>query len=108
MVRVPVLAPSNRYLVPQRDRRWPHALTALLGVAALLLSTLIAVGWPRLRSTSIHYQLLELREEVRELERERHRLALELERLRAPEVLAERARELGLEAPSPGAREVAP
>lgn len=107
-MRMPVLAPTNRYLVAQRDRRWPHALTALLAVAGVILATLIAVGWPRLRSTSIHYQLIGLRTEVRELEREQRRLMIELERRRTPAVLAGEARALGLAPPDPAVMELAP
>lgn len=107
-MRVPVLAPTNRYLVAQRDRRWPHALTMLLAVAGLVLATLIVIGWPRLRSTSIHYQLIGLRAEVRDLEREQRRLRLELEQRRTPAVLAAEARALGLAPPAPSAMELAP
>ena len=92
----PVLGPSNRFLIPQRDRRWPQVLSALIGVSAMVMVALALVGWPRLRSTSIHYELIRLRAEVEELEQRERALRLELERERSPERLAARARELGM------------
>lgn len=94
-------APSNRFLIPQRDRRWPHVLSALLVVSLLVVSVLGLVGWPRLRSTSIHYELIRLRAQVEELEERKRLLELELERERSPERLAERARDVGLAPPAP-------
>jgi len=88
--------PSNRFLIPQRDRRWPHVLSLLLVVSGLVVLALGLVGWPRLRSTSIHYELIRLREQVSELEQRERRLVLEFERERSPERLAVRARDLGL------------
>ena len=96
---VPVAGPSNRFLVQQRDRRWPRVLSALLAISGVLLLALGLVGWPRLKSTSIRYDLIRLRAEVLELERQQHRLVVELERQRSPERLAERASELGLVPP---------
>ena len=49
---LPVIGPSNRFLIPQRDRRWPQVLSALIGVSAMVMVALALVGWPRLRSTS--------------------------------------------------------
>ena len=95
MVELPITVPSNRFLTPQRDRRWPHVLSAVLLVAVM--------GWPRLRSTSIHYELIQLRAEVEELERHEHRLQVELERERSPARLGRRAAELGLNPPDPTA-----
>jgi hypothetical protein len=92
----PVIGPSNRFLIPQRDRRWPQVLSALIAVSALVVLALALVGWPRLKSTSIHYELIRLRAEVEELERRERALRLELERERSPERLAARARALGL------------
>ena len=60
-VELPISGPSNRFLTPQRDRRWPHVLSALLLVAAVVVVALGVVGWPRLRSTSIPYELIRLR-----------------------------------------------
>jgi len=92
----PVIGPSNRFLIPQRDRHWPQVLSALLGVSAMVVVALALVGWPRLKSTSIHYELIRLRAQVAELEQRERNLRLELEYERSPERLAERARLLGL------------
>jgi hypothetical protein len=108
------LGPSNRFLIPQRDRRWPQVLSLLLMVSGLVVLALGLVGWPRLRSTSIHYELIRLREQVSELEQRERRLVLELEKERSPERLAARARDLGLVPaapaglPAPPATEVTP
>jgi hypothetical protein len=107
---LPVIGPSNRFLIPQRDRHWPQVLSALIGVSALVVLALALVGWPRLKSTSIHYELIRLRAQVAELEQHERNLVLELEYERSPERLAQRARELGLvpsapsglPAPAPG------
>ena len=37
MIDLPVAAPSNRFLVHQRDRRWPRVLSSVLLVAAVVL-----------------------------------------------------------------------
>jgi hypothetical protein len=88
--------PSNRFLIPQRDRRWPHVLSLLLMVSALVVLALGLVGWPRLRSTSIHYELIRLRAQVADLEQRQRSLMLEFEFERSPENLAVRARALGM------------
>jgi hypothetical protein len=88
--------PSNRFLIPQRDRRWLHVLSLLLMVSALVVLALGLVGWPRLRSTSIHYELIRLRAQVADLEQRQRSLMLELEIERGPENLAARARALGM------------
>ena len=93
---LPVIGPSNRFLIPQRDRNWPQVLSALIGVSVLVVLALALVGWPRLRSTSIHYELIRLRAQVAELEQRERILLLELEYERSPERLAARARELGM------------
>ena len=93
---LPVIGPSNRFLIPQRDRHWPQVLSALIGVSALVVLALALVGWPRLRSTSIHYELIRLRAQVAELEQRERILLLELEQERSPERLAARARALGM------------
>jgi hypothetical protein len=111
---LPVIGPSNRFLIPQRDRRWPHVLSALLVVSTMVVLALGLVGWPRLKSTSINYDLIRLRAQVEELEQRERGLRLELETERSPERLAARARALGmvqaapvgLQAPPPD--EVAP
>lgn len=95
-MELPIVGPSNRFLVPQRDRRWPHVLSTFLLIATLVVSALGLVGWPRLRSTSIHYDLIRLRSEVELLQARERSLSLELEWQRSPRALAERALELGL------------
>jgi hypothetical protein len=95
-VELPVVGPSNRFLVPQRDRRWPHVLSTFLLLAVLVVGVLGLVGWPRLKITSIHYDLIRLRAAVDQLESRERALRLELEYLRSPRVLALRATELGL------------
>jgi hypothetical protein len=89
-------SPSNRFLIPQRDRRWSQALILLLAVSALVVLALGLVGWPRLRSTSIHYELIRLRAQVAELEQRQRSLMLVLERERSPEHLSARARAIGM------------
>jgi len=95
-MNLPGLSSSNRFFIPQRDHRWPHVLTALLAVSVLVVVALGLVGWPRLKSTSIHYELIRLRAQVRELEQRERDLTLELESERSPQRLAERAGRLGL------------
>jgi hypothetical protein len=99
MVELPVIGPTNRFLVPQRDRRWPHVLSTFLCLAVLVLGVLGLVGWPRLKITTIHYDLISLRAEVAQLELRERALRLELEYQRSPQVLAERATALGLVPP---------
>jgi hypothetical protein len=101
MIDLPVAAPSHRFLVHQRDRRWPRVLSSVLLLAAVVLGVLLLVGWPRLRSTSVHYQLIQLRAQTLELERRERGLRVELECERSPLKLAARARQLGLEPPPP-------
>jgi hypothetical protein len=100
-VELPISTPTNRFLTPQRDRRWPHVLSLVLMVSAVVLVALFLVGWPRLKSTSLHYDLTRLRAEVVELERRERALRLELESERNPATLAERAGRLGLTPPTP-------
>ena len=95
-MELPVVGPSNRFLVPQRDRRWPHVLSTFLLLAVLVVGSLGLVGWPRLKITSIHYDLIRLRAEVDELESRERALRLDLEYRRSPRVLAAQAAELGL------------
>jgi hypothetical protein len=97
----PVIDPSNRFLIPQRDRYWPQVLSALIGVSTVVVMALALVGWPRLKSTSIHYELIRLRAQVEALEQRQRNLRLELEYERSPERLAKRARALGLVPPAP-------
>lgn len=100
---IPVVSPSNRFLVPQRDRRWPHVLSMVLLLSTVVLIALFLVGWPRLKSTSIRYELIRLRAEVRDLERRERELRLELEIERNPARLSERAARAGLAPPDSAA-----
>ena len=99
-MELPVASPSNRFLVPQRDRRWPHVLSVVLFISVAVLSVLFLIGWPRLRSTSIHYDLITLRSEVKELQRTEREMMLELDVVRSPTSLAEHARHVGLVPPT--------
>ena len=89
--------PTNKFLVREPDRRIPRVLGSVLVLAMALLLMLSIIGWPRLRSTSIHYRLNRLRAEVHELRDQEHHLAVALEQERAPRRLAERATALGLQ-----------
>jgi hypothetical protein len=106
VIELPISRPSNRYLVRQRDRRWLHVLGGTLLLASALVAVLFAVGWPRLKATSIHYRLIRLRAEVDHLQQVERGLALQVERERDPARLARRAKALGLVPPSPGDAEV--
>lgn len=96
----PVAPPTNRFLVAQRDRRWPRVLSSAIVVSLLAVAVLLLIGWPRLQSTSVHYDLLRLRTEVEGLEIRQRELRIELERARSPRSLADRASALGMVAPS--------
>lgn len=98
-VELPIAGPSNRFLLPERDRRWPYALAVLLLVGVMVLVVLFLIGWPRLKSTSIHYELIGLRAQVQELERRERALRVELERERSPVRLREEGRRMGLGPP---------
>jgi hypothetical protein len=100
-MELPVASPSNRFLVPQRDRRWPRVFTVVVCLSAVVLTALFLVGWPRLKSTTIHYDLIQLRAEVDRLERRERELRLQLELVRNPGRLAEHARRTGLAPPTP-------
>ena len=76
-------------------------LSIVLVMSAVVLVALFLVGWPRLQSTSIHYDLIRLRAEVRELERRESELRLALEEERNPARIAGLARDAGLAPPSP-------
>ena len=91
-----VRTPTNRFLVREPDRRIPRVLISVLLIAMLMLGVLSIIGWPRLRSTSIHYQLIRLRADVKELQRQQHMLEVQLEHERAPGRLAIRAAALGM------------
>jgi hypothetical protein len=76
-------------------------LSVVLFMSAVVLVALFLVGWPRLENTSIHYDLIQLRADVEELERRERTLRLELELFRSPTELAAEARAAGLVPPTP-------
>jgi len=98
-----VLRPTGRTAVWQPDRQWPRVLAAVLMLGAVILGLLFLVGWPRLQTIAVHYDLMRLRAEVEQLRRKERTLAVALERERNPSALARRARRLGLVPPPPGA-----
>jgi hypothetical protein len=75
------------------------ALLALLSVSLGL--TLALVGWPRLQSVSLHYDLVRLRDDVEGLQHQSLDLESRLEALRAPQSLAVQAEKIGLAPPEP-------
>lgn len=96
----PIPVPTNRHITAQRDRKWPLAF-ALLGLFSLALAlTLALIGWPRLQSVSIHYDLVRLRNDVEALEHQVRDLEAGMQKLRAPEALALEAGRLGLVPPA--------
>lgn len=107
-MELPIAVPRNDWLELQPDRHWLRALRAVLGAAGAILLVLGLVGWPRLKSTALSYDLLRLRHEVRDLERIEARLAVELEIQRSPVRLAEQATDLGLQPPALAATFAAP
>ncbi|MEN8164412.1 MAG: hypothetical protein ABFS37_09800 [Acidobacteriota bacterium] len=96
----PIPLPTNRHITAQRDRKWPLAF-ALLGLLSLSLAlTLALIGWPRLQSVSIHYDLVRLRADVEVLEHQARDLEAHMQELRAPGSLALEAAKLGLAPPA--------
>lgn len=104
---VAIPRPTNRFLVRQRDRRWAHALISVLLIAVCLLLALTLIGWPRLRRTSLHYDLIQLQASVHELEYRERELILKLQGWQNPSTLARHAEKVGLTAPDPSRAEVA-
>ncbi len=106
MIERPIPLPTNRHITAMRDRKWPMAF-ALLGMVSLGLGlTLALIGWPRLQSVSLHYDLVRLRAEVERLEYQARELDARLGQLRAPEALGFQASLLGLAPPTSSANEV--
>ncbi len=101
MSRPAVFRPSPGPVVWQPDRQWPRVLAAALAVGAVVAGLLLAVGWPRLETIAVHYDLVRLRAQVRILERRERALTVEVERRRNPAALRAAARALGLAPPSP-------
>lgn len=96
----PIPLPTNRHIRAQRDRQWPLAFALLALLSTTLTLALALIGWPRLQSISIHYDLVELRVEVETLEYRARDLEAHLHALRAPDVLAEQAARSGLVPPA--------
>ncbi len=69
-------------------------------MSVVVLAALFLVGFPRLRNTSIHYDLIQLRAEVKELQRTERELNLQLDVIRSPTSLAEKALRAGLVPPA--------
>ena len=100
MIERPIPLPTNRHITALRDRKWPMAF-AMLGLLSLALGlTLALIGWPRLQSISIHYDLVQLRADVEYLGYQARDLEAQMEQLRAPEALVLRASTLGLAPPA--------
>lgn len=95
----PIYPPPNDTLVLRRDHRWPTAFALLALLALLLAASFALVGWPRLESISLRYDILRLRAEVESLRQEERSLEVELDSRRSPAALSERAKTLGLEPP---------
>jgi hypothetical protein len=108
MSRSIVLRPTGRSVVWQPDRQWPRVLAAVLLLGGVIAGLLMLVGWPRLQTIAVHYDLMRLRAEVEQLQRTERALTMELERERNPAVLAERAHALGLTPPDPEAFRTGP
>ena len=100
MIELPVARPSNLWVRRERDRRWLRALAAMLMTALIAGTILFLIGWPRLRTTSINYNLIHLRAQVNELTRRERALEVEVQSQMSPARLAARARALGLQPPT--------
>ncbi len=103
----PIAPPSNRFLVRRRDRSWYYAFTGAVAISAVVMGVLFLVGWPRLKTTAIHYELTEIREQISSLHEEETALRVRLEQQRSPDTLARKAEELGLVPPEQIYRETA-
>ncbi len=103
MIERLISLPTNRHITAQRDRKWPMAF-AMLGLLSLTLGlTLALIGWPRLQSVSLHYDLVKIRADVEHLEYQARDLEARMEQLRAPEALGLQASRLGLAQPESSA-----
>lgn len=99
MIQRPIPLPTNRHITAQRDRKWPVAFALLALLSMVLVLTLGLIGWPRLQSVSLHYDLVRLRTEVENLQYQAQDLEANMERLRSPETLSQQAVVLGLTQP---------
>jgi len=104
----PLYPPPNSTLVLRRDHHWPVAFALLALLALLLAASFALVGWPRLESMSLRYEILRLRTDVDTLRHEAHTLEIELDGWRSPADLAKKASALGLQAPEHTAPEEGP
>ncbi len=100
MIERPIPLPTNRHITALPDRKWPMAFAMLGLLSFALVLTLALIGWPRLESISIHYDLVRLRDDVEFLEYQVRDLEAQMEQLRAPEALGLRASLLGLAPPT--------
>lgn len=103
----PIAPPSNRFLVRRRDRSWYYAFTGAVVISAVVMGVLFLVGWPRLKTTAIHYELTEIRERISTLHEKETALRVRLEQHRSPQTLAAKADELGLGPPEQISRQTA-
>ncbi len=97
MIELPVVRPTNVWVRRERDQRWLRALAAMLVTAVLVGAMLFLIGWPRLQTTSINYNVIQLRTEVARLTRQERALEIEVQEQMRPGRLAKQARELGLQ-----------
>ena len=96
----PLYPPPNTTLVLRRDHHWPMAFALLALLALILAASFALVGWPRLESVSLRYDILRLRSDVESLQQEERALEVELDSWRSPATLSEKARTLGLAPPA--------
>ncbi len=92
-------SPAADRVVWQPDRQWPRVLAFALAVGVAVAGMLLVVGWPRLETIAVHYDLIRLRAEVTVLQRREKALTVRLEKERNPVSLARRATRLGLQPP---------
>lgn len=92
-------SPAADRVVWQPDRQWPRVLAFALAVGVAVAGMLLVVGWPRLETIAVHYDLVRLRAEVAVLERREKALTVRLEEERNPVSLVRRATRLGLQPP---------
>ncbi len=98
----PVLLPKEAGLARRQTRRHkPHPVARGLALLVLLGAPLLGHVWLESQAAQAGYRLRALRQEVAQLERERHALRSREASLRAPDRLERLAARLGLRPPSP-------